>query len=276
VIEDNDSLQTLIGIARQGLGPQEVPGGNIPYVLVPEGYKAQAVPELIFNDHNPTPERVKGNVQVFDPESFTEYYSLFSDANSRIFADETKQSVTAVIDYHAAGEGNFPRWGQHRVTLTLRQSEEWKRWVGFNNRQMNQQEFAEFLEQNAADIFNPAPAAIREIAEDLEVSVDVDFASAQKMAGGRVVLKYTETTKTTVSGGKQISVPDQFVIAIPAFVGGPRVQMQVLLRYRIKEQKLVFFYTLIRPEEVSRTAFLVARNQIADALQVSIINGQVA
>lgn len=268
-----ESLQVLAALARSGMGPQSVPGGNVPYVLVPEGYKAQPMPELVYNDHAPNPERVKAKVTVLDPASFIEYFTLFNDPNSRVFADETALAVLAVLDYHAAGEGNAPRWGQHRVILSLRQSEEWKVWMGRNSQVLTQQQFAEFLEQNAVDIINPAPAGIREIAEDLEATVEVDFASAQRQAGGKVNFRYTETTKTTVSGGKQITVPDQFVINIPAFVGGARVEMQALLRYRVAEQKLKFFYTLVRPEEVIRRAFQEARREIADALKVTIING---
>ena len=159
------------------------------------------------------------------------------------------------------------------MTLTLRQSTEWQTWTRLNNKQLTQQEFAEFLEQNAIDITSPDPAAMREIAEDLETTIAVDFASAQKQAGGKVNFRYTETTKTTVSGGKQITVPDSFSIAIPAFIGGNRVRMDVLLRYRVKDQKLIFFYTLVRPEEVIRNAFSDARKVIADGIQVKIING---
>jgi uncharacterized protein YfdQ (DUF2303 family) len=270
----DETVQSLIELGRQTAGPQAIQradGIPFPFIIVKGAVKP--LPELVFNDHAKQPERVKANVGVLDPQSFCEYYTLFADKNSRVFADESVQRVQAVLDYHVAGADGTPRWGQHRLTLTLRQSEEWKAWIGRNNKGMTQQEFAEFLEQNAVDIINPSSAAIREIAEDLEVTVDVDFASAQKMAGGKVNFKYTETTKTTVSGGKQITVPDQFVISIPAFVGGQRVQMQALLRYRVKEQKLSFFYTLIRPEEVIRQAFIAARDGIADSIQVNIING---
>lgn len=268
------TVQSLIELGRDTAGPttvQYAEGNPVPFIIV-KGV-VTPLPQLVFNEHAKAPERVKQNVSVFDPASFVEYWTLFFDPNSRAFADETKLTVTGVLDYHAAGEGNSPRWGQHHVTLALRQSEEWKRWLAANNKVMSQQEFAEFLEQNAVDIVQPAAAAIREIAEDLEATVEVDFASVQKMAGGKINLRYTETTKTTVSGGKAITVPDQFTIGIPAFIGGERIAMQVLLRYRVKEQKLIFFYTLIRPEEVIRMAFLAARDAIADALKIAIING---
>ncbi len=50
--------------------------------------------------------------------------------------------------------------------------------------------------------------------------------------------------------------------------------MDALLRFRVNGGKLVLWYTLIRPEEVMRTAFIAARNVIAEKLGVDVINGQ--
>jgi hypothetical protein len=60
------------------------------------------------------------------------------------------------------------------------------------------------------------------------------------------------------------------------FIGGQRITLDALLRFRNKEGHLVIWYTLVRPEEAKRTAFLAARNQIADALKATIINGNPA
>lgn len=265
------TVETLVNIGRVGMGPQAVPGGNVPYVIIPEGFKYQPVPDLIYNDHADKPERIKGNVTVLEPGSFIEYHRLFSDENSRVFADETTLKVLAVLDYHGAKEG-APRWGQHRLTLSLRQSEEWKRWTGSNNRHMDQQNFAEFLEQNSLDVTQPAPAAMMEIASDLHATTDVEFGSGLRQSDGQVRFKYTETLKTSVGSG-QVDVPDRFTIQIPAFIGGDRVPMDALLRFRVKEGKLTFWYTLVRPEEVIRTAFIAARDFIAKELGITVING---
>lgn len=270
----DETVQSLIELGRQTAGPKTVEtfsGSKVPY-FIHQG-KVTLCPEIVFNSHAERPERLTGTVTVVDPASFCEYFNLFSDGNSRVFADEATSSVLAVLDYHESGTQPAPRYAQHRLKLGLQPSEEWKIWTGGNNKRLNQQQFAEFLEQYAVDITTPAPAAIREIAEDLEATVEVEFASAQKMAGGKVNLKYTETTKTTVSGGKQIQVPDAFKISIPVYVGANRQPVDVLLRYRIEQQKLMFFYTLVRPDEIRRTAFIEARTQIANALELTIING---
>jgi uncharacterized protein YfdQ (DUF2303 family) len=272
-IFSDETVQSLIELGRQTAGPQTVqtiPESPVPFIINEGAVKL--LPELVFNEYAKHPQRVKANVGVLDPESFIEYYALFSDANSRVFAYEPEIRVLAVLDYHAAGEGNSARWGQHRLTLTLQHSEEWKRWVGRNNGQMIQEQFAEFLEQNSIDIVNPSPASMMEVARDLKATTEVEFGAGVRMQDGQVRFKYSETTKASVGSG-QLAVPEQFVISLPVFVGGPRVQMQALLRFRVKEGKLVIWYTLVRPEDVSRTAFLVARQQIADALKVNIING---
>jgi uncharacterized protein YfdQ (DUF2303 family) len=266
-----EAIALIAQYARAGMTPQTVVGGNIPYVIVPDGCDAKPLPELIYNEHNEKPERIKANITVLDPGSFVEYHTLFSDPNSRVFADETKLSVLSVLDYHGAAEGS-PRWGQHRLTLTLRQSEEWKIWLGANNKQMNQQAFAEFLEQNSLDVSKPCPADMMEIASDLQASTEVEFGSGLRQSDGQVKFKYTEVVKATVGGG-EVTVPDRFTITIPAFIGGERVPMDALLRFRVNQGKLTFWYTLVRPEEVIRTAFLEARKSIADKLSITIING---
>lgn len=268
---NQETIQEIVKLGRAGLGPQAVPGGNIPYVLVPKGCEVKAVPELIFNEHNPHPERIKGNVTVLDPGSFEEYFTLFHDPNSRVFADEPSLKILAVLDYHGAGEGG-PRWGQHRLTLSLRQSEEWKVWIGSNNKQMTQQSLAEFLEQNSLDVIKPNPADMMEIASDLQATTEVEFGSGLRQQDGQVRFKYTEAVRATVGGG-EVKVPERFTIQIPAFIGGERVPMDALLRFRCKEGKLTFWYTLVRPEEVIRSAFIAARNSIASELGITIING---
>ena len=137
---------------------------------------------------------------------------------------------------------------------------------------MTQQGFAEFLEQNSLDITKPSPSAMVEVANDLQATTDVEFGSGLRQQDGQVRFKYTETVRATVGAG-QLAVPERFTIQIPAFVGGERVSMDALLRFRVKEGKLTFWYTIIRPEEVIRAAFAGARNAIATDLGIKILNG---
>lgn len=272
-----DGIQAIVDLSQNAGDPKLIESGHFPFAVIPKTSQVVSLAEYIFNDHAATPERIQAKVTVLDPQSFIEYYNQFGDDDSRIFAYEPDIKVLCVLDYHhpsgnEATDGNGARWGQHRLTLTLRESEQWKVWTEKNGKTFTQMQFAEFLEQHAIDIAQPAPAGMMEIARDLQATSEVDFGSSSRTQDGQVKFKYTETTQTTV-GGSAITVPEQFLLQLPVFIGGQPIQMQALLRYRIKDQKLVIFYTLVRPEEAKRQAFLGARDAIEKSLGVTIING---
>ncbi len=272
---DKETMDAIVQLGRATGTPQIIEHGNIPFAVIPIDAKVESLEKYVFNEHSSTPERIKAAVKVLDPKSFVEYYKQFADADSRVFASEPEIKVVSILDYHrpfGASGASSARWGQHSVTLILRQSDQWKLWTGSNNKQFAQMAFAEFLEQNSIDIVKPQPADMMEIARDLQATTEVDFGSGVRTQDGQVRFKYTETTKATVGGG-QVVVPEQFVIRLPVFIGGAAVELQALLRYRVRENKLVIWYTLVRPEEVMRAAFLGARDEIAGELAVVIING---
>ena len=264
-------INKLLEVGRLSAGPQMVSGANVPYVMTEEG--PVLLPDLIYNDFEKQPKRIKNIVAVNDPASFVEYFNLFKDDNSRIFADESKRSVRAILDYHKAGTAD-PRWAQHKLVLQLVHSPEWVAWSQADNRKFTQTEFGEFLEQHAIDITKPRPADIIEIANDLQAKSEMDFGQAQKSNDGSVVFKYTETVKATV-GGNQMAVPDRFLLELPVFVGGADVKLEALLRFRVNAGKLTIWFTLVRPEECVRAAFSDSRAQIAQELGLVIINGTV-
>lgn len=267
------TVTQIADLVRKAVGTQTVASGTHPFVVIPNDCKVESLERFLFNEHQLKPERVRQSVTVLDPDSFTAYYSLFSDTQSRVFAYEPDSTVLAILDYHASGEGNAPRWGSHKLTLKMQESEEWKIWTGKNNQHFTQMQFAEFLEQNAVDISTPKPSAIMDVARDLDATTEVQFGSGTRTQSGNIRFKYTEQTKTSV-GGAAVEIPERFVLSIPVYVGGERVDMEALLRYRMKEGVLTFFYTLVRPEAVMRKAFLAARTAIQDKLGISIINGK--
>jgi uncharacterized protein YfdQ (DUF2303 family) len=268
------TLKEALKLGQQIGEPKSVGGVN--YAVIPSDSKIQSLEMFQHSDYAERPHRKKGTVKVLDAASFIEYYGLFSDEHSRVFADETKSRVLAVLDYHGTGE-NAPRWGQHRLTLDLRYSEEWAAWTGRNGqaRKMTQVEFAEFMEDNAPDIVNPNAATMLEMARTLQAKTDVDFSSAVRLNNGQVQLKYTEQIKGTYGNGN-VDIPEEFTIAIPVYVGTPRVTIRARLRYRLVSGKLFIWYDLLRPSDVERNAFIGVLDTIKDGLKVNVINGEPA
>ena len=265
-----ETLLELVKLGRQAVNAQEVPDGNTPYAVIPDDCKVEDLSRFRYNDHAARPERIRANVNVLDVQSFAEYYRAYADAASRVFAFEPEAKVVAILDYHE--DGKSPRWSQHRLTLNLRKSDEWNVWVARNNKQFTQMEFAEFLEQNGMDIVDPSPASMVEVARDLEAKSEVEFGGGARTSNGQIRFKYSETIKGSMANGA-MEVPEQFRIGIPVFLGGEIVQLAALLRYRVQNGKLVLWYTLVRSDAAVREAFLAARDDIAEAIEVTIING---
>lgn len=266
---NQQTVKELVGLGRASAEVRQ--SGNTPFVVIPNDHRVVQLRDTIINPDADRPIRKAGIVKVLDGLSFCEYYTLFHDEHSRVFADETEARILAVLDYHGIGD-NAPRWGQHRLDLTLRHSEEWAAWTGHSGKRSPQMEFAEFLEDNAPDIVTPDAATMMECARSLSAKTDVDFGSAIRINNGSVQFKYTETVKGTYGAGN-VDVPEQFVIAIPVYVGGERVRVTARLRYRIASGKLTFWYDLLRASAVERDAFLNIRSQIGSNLSVTIING---
>jgi len=241
--------------------PIAVPEATYPAVVVPDGHKVVFLEQAVFNEHRQAPERKTGNVQVQQVGSFLEYWSLYADEDSRAFADPTTGTVLAILDYHHSSAERTARWGKHRVTLTLKQTDEWETWTALDGKQQTQADFADFLEDNAPDIVEPNAATFVDAARDLRARSEVNFQSAQVAKDGSVNFTYQEETKGTF-GKAQMEIPERFTIAIPVYDGMDKVKIQARLRYRIPSGKLQIWYSLHRADYHEREAFQLVVNQI--------------
>lgn len=264
------ALDEIVKLARTSQGIIATVG-NSQFAVIPNDLKVVHLNDEIDLRRTLGPRRKAGTVKVFDTESFCEYFTLFSDPNSRVFADETNNRILAVLDYHGAGD-NAPRWGEHRVDFNMRHSEEWNRWKAWDGQRKAQMDFAEFIEDNAPDIVNPSAATMLEVSRDLRAKIDADFGSTIQMSNGSVRFRFSETVKGTFGSG-DIDVPEQFTISIPIYLGCERVPLTARLRYRISSGKLTLWFNLLRAEAIEREAFYAARGAIEQKLSITVIDG---
>lgn len=243
--------------------PIAIPEATYPAVVVPEGHKVVFLEQALFNEHREAPERKTGNVQVQQANCFLEYWSLYADEDSRAFADPATASILAILDYHHSSAERTARWGRHRVTVTLKKTDEWKVWKEWDGKQRTQADFADFLEDNAPDIIEPNAATFVEAARDLRAKSEVNFTSAQTAKDGSINFAYQEDVKGTF-GKSNMEVPERFTIAIPVFDGMEKVKIQARLRYRINQGKLQIWYSLYRADFHEREAFQAVVNQIQE------------
>lgn len=243
--------------------PIAIPEATFPAVVVPDGHKVVFLEQAVYNEHCQAPERKAGNVQVQQVASLLEYWSLYSDEDSRAFADPATASVLAILDYHHSSAERTARWGKHRVTLTLTKTDEWKIWKSQDGKPQTQGDFADFLEDNAPDIIEPNAATFVEAARDLRAKSEVSFQSAQVAKDGSINFAYQEETKGSF-GKANMEIPERFTIAVPVYDGMDKVRIQARLRYRINGGKLTMWYSLHRADYHEREAFRLVVNQIEE------------
>jgi uncharacterized protein YfdQ (DUF2303 family) len=135
-------------------------------------------------------------------------------------------------------------------------SEEWKRWIGKNNVSLQQAEFALFLEENSRDIRSvegsPSGAQMLQMSLEFEANQDMRFKSAVRLQSGGVRMSFVQDDDNQTQANMQMF--DQFSIGIPVFWNGDAYSMDARLRYRVRDGKLIFYYSLIRADKVLEAA----------------------
>ena len=188
-----------------------------------------------------------------DSVAFIAYVNAFKQSATRIFYVQSGKFL-AVIDYHIPGEKAVdPQHGDHLAYLDLTRSPEWSTWACASEKAMNQQEFAEFVEDNARDILQPSPIEMLEIATGLQATVGATFRSAINQANGTVQLNWDEQIEGTVRGtGK--AIPAQFQIGVRPFMGNERYPVDCRLRYRVSGGSLKLHFKALHLDPITEAA----------------------
>jgi len=243
----------------------------IHYAIVPSDCKLESLKAFQY-PHGMPPDRIVQTVELRDSESFTAYVNKYADERTAVFAEPTKNSFLAVLDYHLPGK---PEFVSHRAGFKMIYDDRWVAWISNDKKVFSQTDFSEFLEDNALDIYRPDSATMLEVARDLRASTDMNFASKVTPKNGQTQFTYTEQINTTVGTGN-MDVPDVFSIRIPVFFGEKAVEIEARLRFRISNGKLSFFYKLKNPKEVEEQCFEMAVDAVANAVTKEVFLGSPA
>lgn len=209
------------------------------------------------------PERRKGFAVLTDLPSFIAHTKRFASEHSALFCDESAPRIVAVLDYHAKGADGLPAWCEHGSQYQFPLSDEWRKWVAKNGKQMPQGEFAQFIEDRIVDVSDPGEAKTAQAFAPLLALLGTSFASPSKLLELSRGLSVRENSKVknavnlatgegsvhfenVVSGddGAPLKVPGAFLIAIPIFRNGIGYRMAARLRFRANAGGIVWWYEL--------------------------------
>lgn len=264
---NTDNAQVIVDTALRSAEPRELETGKYYAFVTPGGLQKV---DLTGPEHTGVPPRKAGTTTVRDAVSWLAYYDKHHDDASEVYADSERLTVTAVLNAHGPDE---PSWGDHRLILALRTTDAWKQWLTNDGQLLDQETFAEFLEDHLPELLEPSAADMLEIAQSLQAATKVDFQSGVRLATGQRQFQYVETQTTKAGQKGQLTVPEVFTIGLVPFEGSEGYKLTARLRYRITERGLRMGYKLERPGDVLRTAFADVVKTVAEQISEPVMNG---
>lgn len=267
---DNKNTQTTLSAehitALAAASMQQFDVHGTPCLIIPEGFKLEAMPELM-----PRPARTQEAREVLDVPSFIEYFNKFKQADETIiFASEATRKITAIFDYHTA---SHPAHADHSLKLNLIHSDEWKKWTSIDRKTLTQRELAEFIEDNLQHIQEPAAAELLEIAKTLQATKKLNFRQSQELSNGQVQLTFHEEVNGQAGAAGQLSIPKEISVGLRIFKGQQPYKVTFRFRYKVDGEGTLSFALLMNNKEtLLEDAFTTVVNEIEQALNIKAIN----
>lgn len=276
-MSENMNAQTILdagaALAKARL-PEMDATNSTPFVVVPPGYQVQDVEKML-----PAPTRKRADVTMLDAPSFIEYVNKHGCQDETVIYSDVdyeagKYGLLAVINDHG---GTDPTWRDHRASLSPIKSLEWKRWKGNDSKTLPQADFAAFLEDNLSDIATvagmPTGKDMLEMALAFEANSDKRFKKKLDLLGGGAHLEYVDQADEATS--TKMRFFERFTVGIPVFQGATDgYHIEARLKFRMANGDLRFWYELVRPDRVFKTAVATEIDKIKAATGFMVLFGR--
>jgi uncharacterized protein YfdQ (DUF2303 family) len=246
---DIDTLNLVNQLTAAGAKP--ILTGASTHVMVPEEYTLQNIDEAIEKAQS-NPNRKKGTKVLLDIDSMV-VYAEQQDAqhNGYILCDPDAPSITAVFN----DDLSIPGWRDHKAVFKPEKTPEFARWMAKNGQQMGQTEFAEFIEDNLADVPGQEGVDLLNMATTIAASSAINFSSAKRLQDGQTQLVYNEVIDAKAGADGSMKIPQKFSIGVRIFKNGEGYKLTARLKYRLHSGNVKFWYELERPERAIEDAF---------------------
>lgn len=235
-----DALAYIEDLARRADGrlifpPTQQAIGEAGFVVLThrddEGFET-----IDLSPYRNNPRRQQGFIRVNTAQAFVDYVQRFGPdiAPSTVIVADRRQ-VTAVFNHHSTL--GVPGWGDWGVILDLQYTPSWTGWSGFAGNYQTQESLANWLEENALDVIEPAAGTLLDIITNLDLTSQSKVQRRVNLQNGSVRFYFDEDFLP--AGGTEdehgtVTVPKGFTIRTQVFVDGPSFEIPILLRYRVK------------------------------------------
>jgi uncharacterized protein YfdQ (DUF2303 family) len=268
LISEPAAAAVIADLATRAADPNQLdPDGRLLGVVVPDGARLHLVDVTAeLAKHQPAPERATGTHTASTVQSFIDITRRHERGDDlTVWVHPTSGAITAVLNDH--GRGQNPQWGDHRVRLDLLKTEEWKRWAALDGKLIEQEPFAEHIQDGLTEIAEPAAADLLEIVQTMQGATSASWKAGVRIVDGSVQMQYVEEADARAGTDGQLSIPTEFTLVVAPFVGEPPATILARLRWRLRNGKLHIGYKLDNPERVLRETL----EKIAERLEAEFI-----
>lgn len=246
-MNDTQYKSEFLQAFRQGqktLSISEIDFGHtkIPISITPIDMKITDLTNIL-EPHLNRPTHFKQDVIFTSIDDFCDYVNRYKTDQTTIFYTETGR-VFAHLDWHTSKEQ--PSFLRHNASFDIDKTPNWRNWIEKNNKPMNQEEFALFIEDRINDFKTPSGDFMLEMASTLKASIDVKFHSQKIISNGQTKLTWDEDINGRAGHQGEMAIPREFTIQIvPLKNSQTAYEISAWFRYRIsKEKGLTLWYTL--------------------------------
>ncbi len=266
---DIDTANLIQTLTAAGLQPVQV--GKTFNLLLPEGYTAHSL-DASIEKLLPAPSRKTGTTTLLDLDSLIQYANdQGGEKTGYILADPDKCAIVAVFNSDKKDSG----WKDHRAQFVAEKTPEFLRWMAMNAKKFTQTEFAEFIEDNLADIPGTEGELLLKVATTIAATTGINFSSAKRLQDGQVQLVYNETVNTTAGADGSLKIPQTFNLGLRIFKNGAGYKLVARLKYRLHGGSINFWYELDRPERALEDAFSGSIATLREKTKYTVLLGRV-
>lgn len=277
--QDTLSHSLVRDLAVAATEPKNIAGAH--FVAVPPGFTLQDISRAV-EAVQPAPSRTTGAVCTKSLASFikacqdqvraTADFPQHNRTSERgyIYADPDTRAFVAIFDDQ---RNAFAGWRQHRTTYVAELTIEFERWLKNSGVKKTQLDFAEFIEDNIADLADQGTALL-EVATTIQAKTGINFSSAQRLDNGQTQLQYAETIDAKAGAAGAIEIPREFSIGVRLFKNGSGYKIKARLKYRLERGQVIFWYELDRPERSIEDAFSEYVTQVTAEAGIAVLIGK--
>jgi uncharacterized protein YfdQ (DUF2303 family) len=215
----------IIQTAQEAVAPKEL---NVTELYAVRGEDG-ALEVLDLERYRVQPDRARCTVRPGTVDALSAYVKRHGiEGHTSVWVAPDAGRIIAVIDEHGADAVAEARFRQHRAELELLVTPEWEFWLKRDGELMDQQAFAEHIEEGLDDIREPDGATMLEVAQSIHGTNKATFRSGYKLENGELKFGYDEDVNIRAGDPQkhgELAIPHELKLAVAPFIGEPAFEL---------------------------------------------------